>query len=165
LVGYALVCADSASYSRWSNRRAARFIVDTFVSWAARDLDHESGRFYAARARDTFALWDGRRRPPMPVHAHVNVEQSARSGTAARLLRDHIDERARHAGAPGWYGEMNAPAGTRERTLGRLGLEVVRRRPNRTFSWATSTPEDRLTLDRRLGPEPAPPLTARSTVG
>ena len=148
VVGYALVCTDEAGFARWSSRAAVRFVAASLVTVASGRMPAPSRRFYWARARDGFTLWRRRQAPPMPVHAHVNIAHSVRTATAVVLLRDHIDERTRRAGAPGWYGEMNARRGDRERALRWLGIDIVRRDPNWTFTRAIGEPVDRLTLVR-----------------
>lgn len=67
-----------------------------------------SRRLYADRLRDALHLarsgWHG----PRLGHAHVNLLGGYRSGSIARQIRDHIDDRCRLAGLDGWVGEINA---------------------------------------------------------
>jgi hypothetical protein len=86
----------------------------------------------------------------MPVHAHLNIVSSHRSGSAAVLLRQHIDQRARLAGAWGWFAEVNAPAGRRLQALERVVGPVTDRNPNHTLTWMTGEPVERLTVVRHL---------------
>jgi hypothetical protein len=150
IVGYSLVCTDSADQAGWVRRHSASLMGP--VSWQLITfrLDSFSRRFYAARARDARALWRAGHEPLMPVHAHLNVVPHARTGTTALLLRDHIDTRARLAGSAGWWAEMNASDGRRERALERLGLHVVQRTRNETLSSVMQVDVNRLTLVREL---------------
>jgi hypothetical protein len=84
------------------------------------------------------------------VHAHLNLRPGLRAGWAGRWLADHVDAVCRRAGAPAWYGEINAPAGRRAAALERLGGEVVDRAPNRTLSALIGAEVERLTVLRRL---------------
>ena len=88
----------------------------------------------------------------MLPHAHVNVEAGRRSGTAALLLLEHVDQRVAAAGFTQWIGEVNAPSGRRLAALERLGFTVVGRTPNRTLSRLTGDPVERLTLRRDVAP-------------
>ncbi len=150
IVGYSLVCTNSSDQASWVRRHSASLMAP--VSWqlATFRLDAFSRRFYAARARDARALWRAGHAPLMPVHAHLNVVPHARTGTVALLLRDHIDTRARLAGSAGWWAEMNAADGRRERALVRLGLHVVHRTRNETLSGLMHAHVNRLTLVREL---------------
>lgn len=154
VVGYALVSTDTRSHRRASTRAGMRFIARTARAAAIGRLDAENRRFYTGRARDACALWSAGRAAPMPIHAHLNVDSSVRSGGAALRLRAHIDQRALTAGASGWWGEINAEVGQREVGLARLGLSVVRRRPSRTLTAVIQRPVVRLTVVRRLQDEP-----------
>lgn len=152
VAGYALVCTDQANLDRWTARRATAFVAGTLSQLVFYGMDRESRRFYTARARDARELRRARDEPPMPVHAHLNVARTARSGSIAAALRDHIDDRCARHGACGWWAEMNAPRGRRERALERLGIEVIHRTENATLTAAMGTPVDRLTIVRRLPP-------------
>ena len=146
--GYALVCTRPADYERWLRRKALGFLVRSGVAALRPSL---SGRFLRLRIVDA---WHARRHPispPMSAHAHLNLAPRARRGPGARMLVEHIDERCRLAGLPGWFGEMNAPAGRRSGALVRLGATVVHRSPNRTLSWLCDTPVERMTVVRTLG--------------
>ena len=145
--GYALVCTRQAEYEQWLRRRVMRFLVHTAVAALGRN---ESGRFLRLRIADGWHSWRHAFPSPMAAHAHLNVAPGSRGGGAARILVNHIDERCRLAHLPGWFGEMNAPAGHRAAALARLGTEVVHRVPNRTLSWLCGQPVDRLTVVRRL---------------
>jgi hypothetical protein len=147
IAGYALVCTDEDGYQHWNTRRAARFAVRSLPQACARNP------FVRLRMRDGWALWRARQDAPMPAHAHMNLAPTVRAGRAGHLLGDHIDDRVRRAGLPGWYGEINAPAGRRAAALERLGGEVVHRSPNRTLSAFANQPIERLTVVRRL-PQP-----------
>jgi hypothetical protein len=150
IAGYALVCTDQVHHDRWTSRRAASFVAGTLWQLAIYGMERESRVFYAARARDARELRTVREAPPMPVHAHLNVARTARSGSIAAALRDHIDDRCARQGSVGWWAEMNAPRGRRERALDRLGIEVIRRTENATLTAAMGEPVDRLTIVRRL---------------
>lgn len=149
VVGYALACTDQDSYRRWSRRRGCVFAATTALHLATHRSSAAALRFWAARLRDGVDLL----RAPvvLPAHAHINLLASHRAGRAGRMLVDHVDDRCRRAGLPGWVGEINAVAGHRARALGRLGATVVHRSPNRTLTWALGTPVERLSVARHLG--------------
>jgi len=149
VVGYALVCGDPAAHHRWARRTSAALavqLVPRCLRPEAADLRH----FATARLRDLRAVRSTTRRPPMPVHAHLNVASPHRSGSAAVLLRDHIDERALMANAPGWFAEVNAIRGRRFQALERVLGPVTERRPNHTLTWLSGRPVERLTVVRPL---------------
>lgn len=146
--GYVLVGTKLEAHRRWTRRRAVRFGGRTCLQLLGRHHPPSAARFLRLRLRDG---WELRRAPtPAPVHAHMNLVRGARTGSAAALLRDHVDDVARRAGSLSWYGEINAPVGRRETALHRLGFDVVHRSPNRTLSWLTGTPVDRLTVVREI---------------
>jgi len=147
--GYALVCVRPADYERWLRRRAMSFLLR---SGAAATRRSPSGQFLRLRIADAWYSWRDPFAAPMAAHAHLNLAPKARGGGAARMLVDHIDQRCRLAGFPGWCGEMNAPAGRRSAALQRLGAEIVHRVPNQTLSWLRGEAVERLTVVRRLEP-------------
>lgn len=148
--GYALVCINGAHHARWVRWRSARLAARVLGGLLIGRVDRPSRRFYSDRLRDTMALWRGQRRTEAPAHAHLNVVTGSRSGSAALVLRNHIDERCRVAGITAWSGEINAVVGTRERALERLGLAVVHRDPNHTLSASTGHQVVRLTVHREV---------------
>jgi NTE family protein len=156
VVGYALVCIDNAANARWTRRRAARFALSVAGGFARGRYRGEAARFYRCRLRDGIAMWRSGRAEPMPAHVHLNLEHGWRDGAARRLLTDHIDERVRQAGLPGWYGEINALTGYRFRALERLGGRIVHRAPNHTLSAFLERPVERLTLSRSLASQLSP---------
>ncbi|HYN35029.1 MAG TPA: hypothetical protein VES40_20555 [Ilumatobacteraceae bacterium] len=154
VVGYALVCTDEADASRWSRRGSLQLATRVGREWTAGRLDARSRSFYALRSRDAVDLARARRRPPASVHAHLNVDKSARSASVALALVAHIDERCRMAGRDSWYGELNERSGKRIGALQRIGLEVVDVVPNRTLTGMLGEPVRRLTLLRTVPPRP-----------
>ncbi len=150
VLGYALVCTDGRAHARWSRRHSIMLATRLLGRLLTFRLSRDSRRFYAERARDSLALWRGQASPPMPVHAHLNIDNRARSGSAAVALRDHIDERCRRSGQSGWFGEMNAREGTRERAVERIGLQIVHRKGNHTLSTSLGRSVVRLTVVRRV---------------
>ena len=149
-VGYALVCTDEAGYRHWAERAAVRWLGGAAVRAIAGHAGQGTGRFVALRVLDGL---NGLRGPraPMPAHVHVNVAGAARRGArASRMLLAHADLRCAAAGLPGWYGEINAEVGHRERALASQGLAVVRRMPNRTLSALSGRRIARLTVVRHL---------------
>jgi len=156
VVGYALVCTDSAAQARWVGLRTPALMATVFCRLATATLDSASRRFYSSRARDAGALWRAGSAPPFPVHAHLNVLAGSRRGTVAMGLRDHIDRRTLVAGSPGWWAEVNAVEGSRERALERLGMRVIDRRPNQTFTQLIGRDVVRLTVLRELAATTSP---------
>jgi hypothetical protein len=150
IVGYALVCTDATAYRRWARRRAALFAATIAPPLAMGRYPAGAARFYRLRLRDGWAMWRHGVPDPLPAHAHFNLVAGTRAGWAGHLLVDHIDQRCRLAGLPGWFGEINAVAGRRVRALERLGATIVHRVPNRTLSWLAGQPVERLTVARAL---------------
>jgi NTE family protein len=150
VVGYALVCTDEQAHTRWMRRRAARFAFALLRGFALGRYRGDAARFYRCRLRDGVAMWRSGTAPPMPAHVHLNLEPGWRDGGARRLLTDHIDDRVRRAGLPGWYGEINALAGHRSRALERMGGRIAHRAPNHTLTTFLGRPVERLTLARSL---------------
>jgi len=156
VVGYALVCTDSAAQARWVGLRTPALMATVLGRLATATLDPVSRRFYSSRARDAGALWRAGSAPPFPVHAHLNVLAGSRSGTVALCLRDHIDRRTLEANSPGWWAEVNAIEGGRERALERLGMKVIDRHPNQTLTRLIGRDVVRLTVLRVLTAPPSP---------
>ena len=150
LVGYALVCTDSASQRGWERREAARFVRFVVPRLLLRRWDRRTTGFCRRRLRDGVDLWRAGGDPPARAHAHVNIVAGRRTGQAGRLLLDHVDARCRARGLTAWYGEINAPRGRRAAALDRLGVRVVRSTPNRTLTWLSGAPVDRLTVLRQV---------------
>ena len=150
VAGYVLVCVDPRHLHRWEKRAGARFFLRVGPGLVAGRYEEEAARFYKRRIQDGWDLW--RRSPSLPGLGivHMNMRPAVRASSAGRLLADHADRRVRAAGLGGWYGEINAPAGTRARALERLGGEVVHRGANRTLTAAMGVPVERLTVVRRL---------------
>lgn len=148
--GYALVCTDERAASRWAVRRSVRLAALVAGDGVRRRLDPASRRFYRGRLRDAFELAGTRRRPPAPVHAHVNVAPGRRAGSVTVALLRHIDERCRRAGSAAWYGEINERAGARSAALRRLGLDVVGTDTNHTMSRLLGERVQRLTVVRTV---------------
>ncbi len=147
ICGYALVCTKPSSHRRWVRWRGALFPIRIMLP-ALRRTD--GGRFYRLRLRDGWRMWRNGPPDPMPAHVHLNLVASERGRETGRLLVDHIDQRCEQAGLPGWFGEMNAPAGHRARALERLGAVIVHRAPNLTLSWVLGRSVERLTVVRRI---------------
>lgn len=150
VVGYALVCTDPDRHRRWVRRAGARFAAGVALRWAAGRYPPDAARFHRLRLRDGWTLW--RHAPPALAqlgHAHVNLLPEARAAQAGRLLAAHVDARVARAGLPGWFGEINAAAGTRARALERLGGVIVHRAPNHTLTALAGQPVERLTVVRR----------------
>lgn len=148
--GYTLVCTDATSYNRWLRRQAAAFSSLVGTRLMTGRIDGDSATFYRLRLKDGWDMWRHGKVPPLPAHAHINVERRARG--AGRLLANHVDLRCAEVGLPGWFGEINAPTGHRSGALERLGGTVVSRAPNHTLSWLMGQPVERLTVARWLRP-------------
>lgn len=146
VVGYALVCTDQAAHGRAVRRAGAGLAAWVVPRLLSRRLTPSARRFWVRRGLDALELLRAGAHAPMPAHAHVNVADGVRSGVVARALVGHVDDVVRRAGLPGWFGEVNAPAGRRSRALERLGGTVVRRSPNRTLSYLCGRPVERLTV-------------------
>ncbi|MGH8932647.1 MAG: hypothetical protein ACRDZO_18985 [Egibacteraceae bacterium] len=155
VVGYALVCADEPAYRRWVQPRALVWAGQAYVRMAWPATSVPARRFLRLRLADGMAAWWASGAPPMPVHAHLNVSAGSRCGVASSLLVLHIDAVCARLGAAGWYGEINARQGRRVAALERLVGEVTHRAPNRTLSWVTGHPVERLTIVRRRGGPPS----------
>jgi hypothetical protein len=146
---YALVCVDPSGFARWQAHATGRFVAAVAPRVALGVYPPFIERFYRMRLRDGWAAARHRHTRPKLPHAHMNAIGSA--GTwPGRVLLDFVDETCRSAGFDAWYGEVNAPAGRRAAALERLGLRVVDRTPNRTFSWLSGAPVERLTVVRRV---------------
>jgi hypothetical protein len=150
LVGYCLVCCDPDHHRRWLRRRTAATVACLGKELAAGRIGAASCSFYRRRLRDALHLATAREVPADAGHAHVNLLAGARDGITARRVRDHVDERCRLAGLNSWFGEVNARAGRRASSLGRVGGEVIARHPNHTFSALLGEPVVRLTMVRRV---------------
>ena len=150
VAGYVLVGVDLEHLRRWVRKAGVRFFLRVGPALVAGRYSEEAAAFYRSRIQDGWDLW--RHAPALPGLGvvHMNMRPSVRAGSAGRLLADHADRRVAAAGLAGWYGEINAPAGTRAKALERLGGEVVHRWPNRTLSEALGRPVERLTVVRRL---------------
>lgn len=152
IVGYALVCTDPSAGERDARWASVRLGVAIVRLWLTGRLSPATRRFYVARLRDVRGLLGSSGERAMLPHAHVNVEAGRRSGTAALLLLEHVDQRVAAAGYTRWIGEVNAPTGRRVAALERLGFTVVGRTPNNTLSRLTGSPVERLTLHRDVAP-------------
>jgi hypothetical protein len=148
--GYALVCCDHAGFVRWSRGAGLRWAASTAAALLTRRFGRDEARFHRLRLLDG---WRGLRAgvdPAMPAHAHVNLARDARGRMHVGALVEHIDGRCASRRLPGWFGEINAPAGRRRAALEAYGATVVHRMPNRTLSWLRGTPVERLTVVRPL---------------
>jgi len=150
VVGYALVCSDPESHTRWVRHRSMALAWSVSRRWGSGRLSSDSRRFYGSRVRDLRALRHSASAAPSPVHAHLNVCRTNRTGSVALALRDHIDRRCDAAGSTLWWAEMNAVEGHRQRALERLGIDVLDSVRNETLSRLTEQPVVRLRVVRRL---------------
>ena len=149
VVGYVLVGADPRGQRRWTASRAGAYAAAVATASLTRPRHDPGLTFGRLRVRDG---WVARNGPaPMPVHAHMNLDPSVRITEAGRLMREHVDDVCWLLGAPGWYGEVNAPVGRRARALERVVGPVVHRAPNLTYSWLLGRPVERLTVVRFAG--------------
>lgn len=161
IVGYCLVCCAPERHRRWLTCRTVRLTAGVIGDVARGRVGPRSRRYYRARLRDAARLGLSRHATAGAAHAHVNVLPGLRDGSVARRLRDHVDERCRHAGMKTWYGEVNARPGRRVAGLERVGGSVIDRHPNHTFSALLGEPIVRLTMVRRVPPRSTqPPATA-----
>ena len=150
VIAYALVCVDPKAGERAARRATCRLALTVGGIWLRGRLDRESARFYWARVRDLGGLLRGTGLRSTSPHAHLNVASGLRSGSAALMLRDHIDATVRSSGHSQWCGEVNAIEGRRDTALTRLGFEVVGRTPNHTLSRFIGRRVERLALRRQL---------------
>jgi hypothetical protein len=150
VVGYGLVCTQPIAHRRWLRRHTLATTARLAAMTLSGEIGGDSRRFYAARLRDALHLarsgWHG----PHLGHAHVNLLAGYRSGSVARRIRDHVDERCRGAGLDGWVGEVNARVGHRSAALARVAGTVTGSAPNRTLSRLAGEPVHRLTIVRWL---------------
>lgn len=164
IIGYALVCTDESAYRKEIRRKVGRFVGGTMFATVTCRLDAPSRRFYADRLRDAVQLARSLERRPSAAHVHLNVRSDHRSGSAALLLLEHVDQYCRERGIECWSGEINAAVGSRQRALTRLGLDVVASVPNHTLSRQVGQPVERLLIVRDLRrPTPGRSLRPRST--
>ena len=154
--GYALVCTDEAAFRRWLAPVTAGWLASVLAALASGRLPAKAAEFYRCRLRDGLQALRRTAAPPMPAHAHVNLDRGVRAGRAGLALLDHVDQQCRRAGLPGWYAEINARRGRRAAALRAGGFEVVRRAPSHTLSWLVGEPVERLTVVRALA-RPATP--------
>lgn len=160
IIGYALVCTDESAYRKVIRRKVGRFVGGTMFATVTCRLNAPSRRFYADRLRDAVQLARSLERRPSAAHVHLNVRSDHRSGSAALLLLEHVDQYCRGRGVECWSGEINAAVGSRQRALTRLGLDVVARVPNHTLSRQVGRPVERLLIVRDLRP-PTPGRSPR----
>lgn len=150
VLGYVLVCTDAAAYRRWAVPRALAWAAAA-AARVATGLDRgDAATFTRLRLADGWASWRSSLPPPQPVLMHFNVAPGARTADAGLRLAAHVDQLCLDRGLPGWYGEINGPAGRRVAALERLGGEFVHRMPNRTLTWLAGRPVDRNTMMRRV---------------
>ena len=159
LCAYALVCVDPSGFARWQARAAARFVAAVAPRVAVGSYPPLVERFYRLRLRDGWAATRARRRRPKLPHAHLNAVGSA-GAWPGRALLQFVDDACTAAGFDAWYGEINAPGGRRVAALERVGLRVIERTPNRTFSWLAGTAVERLTVVRAVAERAAARATA-----
>ena len=150
VAGYVLATADLDGLDAFVRRASVSYLGAVAAAAVRMRLDRRSARFHWLRTVDGLAMLRRSPPPPLPVVAHVNIARGNRFFPAGRIMTDHIDGVCRREGAPGWYGEINAPVGRRSLALRWLGGEIGHRAPNRTFSWLAETPVERLTVIRLL---------------
>ena len=148
--GYALVCSDQAAFDRWARVAGLRWAATALWALTIRRLGADEARFHRLRLHDGWTSWRRGVDPGLPAHAHFNLARGARGRMHVMALVDHIDTRCAALGLPGWYGEINAPAGRRAVALEAHGARVVHREHNRTLSWLAGAPIERLTVARSL---------------
>ena len=85
-----------------------------------------------------------------------------RSGSIARQIRDHTDDRCRLAGLDGWVGEINARGGHRSAASARVAGIVTASATNRTLSRLVGEPVHRLTVVRWLDRAAEPTVRSAS---
>jgi hypothetical protein len=148
--GYALACTDEADYRRWAVPATAAWLASVALALAGGRLPRDAAAFYRHRLLDGVEAVRRTTAPPMPAHAHLNLDRAARAGDSGLALLRHVDDRCRQAGLPGWYGEINCRRGRRGAALREAGFELVRRAPNHTLTWLLGEPVERLTVVRVL---------------
>lgn len=152
--GYLLACLEQSAYERWARRRAVRWAVAALAQIAVGQRRDDARRFAWLRIRDGLTAW--RSAPPavLPAHAHFNLDVDVRGTGTGHRLAAAMDELVADAGLPGWYGELNVPAGGSLAAIERAGAQVVHRQPNRTLSWLVGVPVERATIARLLRHRP-----------
>jgi hypothetical protein len=148
--GYLLACLDHAAYERWARRQGLRWGTGELLRITCGRRRGDARRFSWLRMRDGVASWRHAPPPVFPAHAHLNLDPEIRGGNVGHRLAATMDDLVAAAGLPGWFGELNVPAGRSLSAITRAGAIVVHRQPNRTFSWLLGTSVDRATIARPL---------------
>lgn len=146
VVGYALVCTAPADHATATRDEAARFAAWALPRIVACRFPEPARTFWRMRLLDGWHAWRTADEPS--PHAHVNLLDGARVTRRSLDVLAHVDERVALAGFEAWTGEVNARRGRRAAALERVVGPVVRRTPNRTYSWLSGHPVDRLTVRR-----------------
>ncbi len=148
--GYLLACLDQPAYERWARRRAVRWGAAAVGEIAIGRRRADARRFVWLRIRDGLTAWRHAPRAVLPAHAHFNLDGDVRGAGTGHRLAAAMDELVDRAGLPGWYGELNVPAGVALTAIERAGARVVYRQSNRTLSWLSGVPVERATIARLL---------------
>lgn len=148
--GYLLACLDQAGYERWARRRALRWGAGAIAGILTARRRGDARRFAWLRVRDGLATWRHAPAAVLPAHAHLNLDVDVRGWRTGHRLAAAMDDLVADAGLPGWFGELNVPAGGSLVAIERAGAEVVHRQPNRTLTWLAGVPVERATIARRL---------------
>lgn len=152
--GYLLACLDQPAYERWARRRALRWGAAALADIAVGRRRDDARRFAWLRIRDGLAAWRSAPAAVLPAHAHFNLDVEVRDAGTGHRLAAAMDDLVVEAGLPGWYGELNVPAGRSLAAIERAGARVVHRQPNRTLSWLAGVPVERATIARLLRDRP-----------
>lgn len=154
VLGYVLVCTKSEDYDSWLRGQIWRVLRKNLALAVTARLSRVGWQFYCRRFLDAITV--GRTRNDFEMtklaHVHINLRNTARTGSAALALFAHADAVCRREHVTSWTGEVNAFAGTREKAIQRLVGEIVDIKVNRTASFFSGQVVNRITV-RRIVPQ------------
>jgi hypothetical protein len=148
--GYLLACLDEGAHARWTRWEGQRWARRAARSLVTGRLQGDAARFCRLRLRDGVEALQLGRLSSLPAHAHLNLDPDVRDAGIGHRLAGAMDALVEQAGLPGWYGEINVPAGGSLDALLRQGVRVAGRMPNRTFTWLLGAAVERVTVERVL---------------
>jgi hypothetical protein len=148
--GYLLACLDHATFARWQRRAALRWVAGELLAGSMGRRSRTELRFLRLRIVDGLHSWRSAPAPPLPAHAHFNLDPEVRGRSTGHRLAAAMDDLVAARGLAGWFGEMNLPEGFPTDALERAGATVGHRQRNATLSELTGMTVWRTTVTRRL---------------